>query len=506
VSRRRFFVNAPTALVSLSAFFHVLAFPSFLHPAWTGWQAVLAWVALVPLFLAFRHAQTIREGWWMGWEFGTVSWIGILYWIGGMTELGPLAVPAWLSLSVALGLYEALFGLGSVYFIRHLPSTICHGVLMPALWVSLEFLRAHLFTGFPWALLGSSQLLNLPLVQWAAGTGIYGLSFLVVMGNGFWMGKKRLLTPFLMVAHVVGFWSLSRVERPVQDQTFSVVLLQGNVPQTEKWDANQAMGTYDRYASLVQSAPRADGYVWPETAAPHFLKLERTPRERVSQIVRESSAWHFIGAPDADVDERGRVVRQANSVFVFSPKGEMAGRYDKCHLVPFGEFTPFHWLKPLVTRYTIGVAEFRRGDGPKVLEAVGVKWGPFICYEAIFPHEVRQSVQAGAEILVNVTNDAWFGKSAAPYQHAQVTAFRAVETGRWLVRAANTGVSYVVSPAGRLVGQSGLEEATVLRADVTPLRHSTWYVRWGDWFPYLCVVSVLVGLAHVFLFVSRRIG
>ncbi len=429
----------------------------------------------------------------MGWEFGTLSWMGILYWITGMDELGLLAFPAWIGLSAALGLYHALFGLCVVTAFRIPHSTFRIVVLVPACWVAVEFLRAHAFTGFPWALLGSSQMLNLPLVQWASVFGVYGLSYVVVLGNAALI--KRGLTPFLVivVAHGIGWWMWKRVSVENWQHPFRVAVLQGNIAQPDKWSREFQDWTFSFYGRLINEADHFDFVVWPETAVPNFIRYEREPRERLQKIVRQSRAWHLVGAPDADLNERGEMTRQANSVFLVSAEGSLTARYDKRHLVPFGEFTPFEWLKPLVTKYTIGVAEFRRGEGNGVLSSPFGTLAPLICYEAIFPHEVSRAVRKGAEVLVNVSNDAWFGQSAAPYQHAQAAVFRAVETRRYLIRAANGGVSGVIEPSGQVWPAGSLTESKVLTAAIEPKTGLTWYVRFGDWFAWLCVTFASLG-------------
>lgn len=460
----------------------------------------------MPLLMTLNKAGGWRIGAWYGWLFGSLSWLGILYWIAGMEELGSLAIPAWLLLSATLGIYGGFFGIGATLLLHRHRATPWVALLgVPALWTSLEYARAHLLTGFPWALLGTSQLPNLFLSQIVSLTGMYGLSFLLGLGNvclALWWMKRLSLRPMLGIALVLGLfhlwgwreltqWTPERVARlgPRQE----VAILQGNIPQSEKWEEETLETTYRIYEQLIRSVEGAPLMIWPETAVPSFLRYDAAARTRIQDLVRASGAFHLLGAPDADRDEAGRMVAQANSAFLLTPKGRLSQRYDKIHLVPFGEFTPFDWLKPLVTKYTIGVAEFRRGRVRTLFKSSSGSFGVLICYEAIFPHDVRASVQQGAEFLVNITNDAWFGRSAALAQHAQGAAFRAIETRRYLVRAANTGISMLVDPAGRIT-QLPIETRDHLRAQIVPLTTNTMATRWGDWFAWLCLLTTSLTL------------
>jgi apolipoprotein N-acyltransferase len=289
-----------------------------------------------------------------------------------------------------------------------------------------------------------------------------------------------------------------------------VGLVQGGIAQEDKWRPERAQENIDRHLVLTREARERGArlVVWPESAVPFYYDYSPALAERLREEVRRDEVYLFFGNDDRDLAPAGQ-----ERVFVgakmLSPRGDLVMRYHKMHLVPFGEYVP---LQPLITlggrvaaKVIEQVADFTPGDTPSVGEADGHRLGGFICYEAVFPHLVRRFSAGGAELLVNITNDAWYGRTSAPYQHLAMTAFRAVENGRYLVRAANTGFTAVVDPRGRVVERTRLFEPTVLVRDVPLLRGETFYVRHGDVFAGAALGASLALTASL-LAASRRLG
>ena len=497
------------SLTLLSGVLLILIFPKFN-------LSFLAWVALIPLFLALE-GRSLRESFNLGFLAGLVSFMGILYWIvptivsSGESKL--LGFVSLLFLSSYLAIYYGLFCL----VFRYTSQKIIHYTLMlffaPALWVSLELLRAYLFSGFPWALLGYSQWKFTPLIQISEFTGVYGVSFLIVMVNGtlaqagrslgFSGGEGRLskatvsrsalplgLTALVFMSCLAyGVITLSRKSFaegrsfPEERSMTKVALLQGNIDQYMKWDKKYERLIKDTYGELVDKASRENPQliVWPETALPGYLKRERQLQEWVEKVVVQTNAYHIIGSPEY------REGSYYNAAFLISPKGEILGEYDKIHLVPFGEMVPF---RPILSRF-IGalneLGDFSPSRERKLLETPFGKFAVLICWEGIFPHLVRKFVKDGAHYLVNITNDAWFLKTAAPFQHFIVSVFRAVENRVSIVRVANTGVSGFIDQYGRITKKTEIFKKDYLNSSVSRRIHQTFYTNYGDIFAYLCL-------------------
>ena len=473
------------SLAALSGVLLFLSFPTPGHPA-------AAWLALVPLLVAVARA-TAWQGLRLGLVTGLVHFAGTLYWIPKvMVDYGGLSAPAaWFvhALLVAfLALFPALFAasaadLCSRFGVRGL-------WFAPALWVTAELGRMHLFTGFPWALLGYSQV-PLPAVAQAASiVGVLGVSALVVLVNAavahvVVAGPGAERTPLLVTAAVVaavvafGAWrlhdqSLLRVGTPLR-----VAALQGNVRQDEKWNPLRSDRILQTYLEQTRRAAAAGVglIVWPESATP--FPLDRDARgEAVRAVARETGAHLLVGTTEV---VRNAGTRYYNAAYLIEPReGVTSGVYRKRRLVPFGEYVPLrralHFVSPLVET----VADFSAGAEPRTLPVDGGAVGTAICYEIIYPGLVRDLVLRGSELLATITNDAWYGRSAAPHQHFQQATMRAIEQGRFLVRAANTGISGVIDPYGRVLAQSELFEPAVVVEDVRLIRRLTIYGRIGD--------------------------
>ncbi|TYP00032.1 apolipoprotein N-acyltransferase [Geothermobacter ehrlichii] len=459
----------------------------------------LAWIGFAPLLVSGS-----RRPFRAGMLAGTVFFGLVLYWLNiVMTTYGrlalPLALAAWLLLSVYLALFWAVpfWGALRLRAVCRFPLTL----VFPVFWVGCEYLRGWLLTGFPWALLGYSQHPFSLVLQTADLFGVYGVSFLVALVNALLaeivLGRKdghplpvrSLLAVGCLLAAALGYgaWRLDTPAASPQ-QGFTVALAQGNIDQAQKWDARFLYETLDIYRRLSRQASRAGAEltVWPESATPFYFQEPGRPRSLVVGAARELGGFLLFGAPA--YEREGDRVRFYNSAYLLNAAGEVLGRSDKIHLVPFGEYVPLKWLLPFVDKLVAGIGDFSSGR-VMPLKMNGQALGVLVCYEAIFPDIARSYVRRGSDLLVNITNDAWFGRSSAPWQHLEMAAFRAVEQRVWLVRAANTGVSALISPTGKVVSHSRLFEPALVVGRVVPGAGPSLYRRIGDVLPFFCLLT-----------------
>ncbi|MEK7338373.1 MAG: apolipoprotein N-acyltransferase [candidate division NC10 bacterium] len=474
------------ALALLSGALLASAFPPL-----DWWPA--AFLGLHPLLLAVAGQPPARSA-WLGFASGMAFALLSIPWVvvtmvryGQMPWWGAVAV--LLALSAYLACYPAAFTFALSRF--PLPPA-AFPVGAAALWTALEYLRTYALSGFPWNLLGYSQLPNLAFAQMASVTGVYGVSFLLVLASA------ALAVPFLpgvprrrawaivgaaallvAAAHGVGAWALRGTDGAVPPLRVGVV--QGNFEQALKWTPDALDRTLDTYARLSTQAAAAgaDLIVWPETAAPLLLRHDPARLHQVRALAESLGRPLLVGAPDRAA---GEPVRLKNSAMLLGPDGRLLAKYDKMHLVPFGEYVPLRSVLFFVDKLATGIGDFVPGEFRTLFRLPAGAFAVSICFEVIFPAEVRAAVADGAEFLVNITNDAWFGRSAAPAQHLRMAAFRALETRRYLARAANTGISALVDPYGRILASTHLFEEAVLVRGLTPRRDLTPYVRFGDWF------------------------
>ncbi|MBI4537554.1 MAG: apolipoprotein N-acyltransferase [candidate division NC10 bacterium] len=487
-------------------------------PPWdAGW---LAFVALVPFLVALEGTsprQALALGFWQGFSFYlvTVWWV-----INTMTTYGrmapPLAVLALLLLCAVLAGYHAAFAwllsIGRAWF--GCPAWLVPG-LAAGLWTALEMLRTILFSGFPWALFGYSQYRHETIRLLASLVGVYGISALLVWLNaavaegiralrcpqpGAHRGRVVLaiLTPAAALfagslGYGAAFW-----RDAATGPALTVALLQGNIDQSLKWERSYQGETLAVYEELARRVARARPalVVWPETAVPFFLRYEKELGGRVVRFVAATGIPMLLGSPDVGPDRR-----LYNAAFLLDGSGTIRGRYDKRHLVPFGEYVPLQPLFFFLDKLVVGIGDFGRGEEATLLPLGAARFGTMICYEVIFPAEVREFVRRGAQFLVNITNDAWFGKSGAPYQHLAMAAMRAVENGTYLVRAANTGVTAVVTPSGEIRQATSLFTRAAVVATIRLREGETPYARYGDVLPWACVVGLG---GYLLLFALRR--
>ncbi|MEA3544117.1 MAG: apolipoprotein N-acyltransferase [Thermodesulfobacteriota bacterium] len=471
----------------------------------------LAWVALVPLLLVMRHRPYAS-----GLTAGAVFFATVLYWLNFvMTTYGGLqpvfSLLAYLFLIIYLAFY---FGLATWLACRlETVLKLPYLLTLPPLWVALEYLRGTLFTGFPWAIIGYSQQNFSLAIQSSDVTGVYGVSLMLVAVNCAIAGiiatpKSRLAwlgvaaTVMISISHFgYGVW---REAQPLDQRTeqLQVALIQGNIDQGQKWAPENRQFSIDRYRSLSVQAleTQPDLVIWPEAATPFFLQDQSELAMQVKQLPGQLNASLLVGSPayrQLSSDE----YQYYNSAFLLSPAGEELGRSDKIHLVPFGEYVPLGRLLAFIDKLVVGVGDFSPGQ-VRPLPLNGHHLGVLICYEAIFPPLAREYVRQGSHFLVNLTNDAWFGHSSAPYQHLAMTRFRAIENRIWIARAANTGISALISPSGNIALSSPIFEPLQLSGLVGLGAEATFYTQFGDIFAYVCLG--ISGVFLVILFLRRQ--
>lgn len=481
------------SVVPLSAALYLLSFPKF-HQAW------LAWIALVPLLVLLFQTISLRRAFTLGWVTGFLSFSGLLYWIVVTFQTAKLSIGLALLCLAALSAYLALFwGLWAwiVVKVQSLPMTP-RLFLIAAAWAALEWVRSFLFSGFPWTLLGDSQYRHPALLQITSVTGVYGLSFFIVLVSAglaqAWTERRKRMQAltFSGLAFALvwggGYLRLELATAKDYGTPVRVAMLQGNIDQYKKWDKAYVENIKSVYAQLaIEALPRHPELIlWPETAVPGYLLQDQAIREWLSGVVRTSRAFHIVGAPVWH-DELAY-----NSAFALDPKAEILGEYTKQHLVPFGEVVPFgnvlgRWVRVL---NELGGFAARPSNGLLALDghAIGVN----ICYEAIFPALVRNSVAHGAELITNLTNDGWYMRTAAPYQHFAPNVLRAVENGRWLIRADNTGISAIVDPFGHIKQASPIFESAIVTGTAGYCTARTLYTRVGDLFAMLCALATIL--------------
>src|SRR6476469_325517 len=508
----------PPVLAGLTGVLSPLCFPNFD----LGW---LAWIFHVPLHVAIDEVPP-RRAFWLGWMAGLIGFMGIMSWVvTAMHMYGKMPLlwsyVALTLLSAYLGLYVAVYAV-TVTCLRR---ALSHNAILaaPFVWVTLEFIRTLLFSGLPWALLGYSQSEWLAAIQIADLSGVYGVSFVIVLTNvalaemiGWTIRKYRTLPlrqpissfPWLpptaavlivMLTITYGFGRLNASE--TLPRTLTVGLVQANIDQAHKWDAAYRQETLDRYARLTgEAAHKTDLIVWPEAATPFLFEQEPEYRGEVEALIRRHEVPLLFGSPALRYYANGKPYLM-NSAYLFSPEGRILGRYDKRHLVPFGEYIPLKSVLFFLDKLVEGIGDFESGTVPTVLSlpakpddasgpvpGIPARFGVVICFEVIFPNLVREFVRDGADFMVTITNDAWFGNSAAPYQHFGMVVLRAVENHVAFARAANTGISGFIDPSGRILNASPIftEQAMIGRI---PVRNTpTFYSRHGEVFAYGCVI------------------
>jgi apolipoprotein N-acyltransferase len=473
----------------------------------------IAWFALVPLLKCLEGA-TPSKAFKLGLFTGLVHNLSLLYWIvfvvnhyGNLNiylSVGPLFL-----LCFYLALYPACFSL----LTRLTRDSLFAPFFSACFWVGLEYVRAHFMTGFPWCLLGYTQHSFLTIIQVADICGVYGLSFLIVLTNGFIYTmvsenslNKRLRITWaftMLLVSMVGTLAYGRyclsseVKQGKRIKDVNAVIIQGNIDQSIKWNPEFQEKTVKTHIQLTKSSRAIKPHlvVWPETAVPFFFQEHGNYTSNVLSLAKDMGTTLIFGSPAYGKGPKG--IHYYNRAYLISPFETESKYHDKVHLVPFGEYIPFGKLLFFINRLVPAAGDFQKGEKLTPLISGDLSIGILICFEVIFPELARAYAKENAHILVNLTNDAWFGKTSAPHQHLIMAKFRAVENRRPLIRAANTGISAFIDTNGEILSSSLLFEQKILKKKLAVNHpYSTLYARFGDFFAiFLLSISILkIGL------------
>ena len=475
--------------------------------------SLLAWVALVPVLFAIDN-QSLPRTFGYAWIQGSAFCAVTLYWVGialnGFGHKTPRAAFCEMLLLAGSEALAAAITLTLAAFVSRrtrLPMLLTLTIVWPA----SEWVRTFFPVPFPWGLLGYTAYRDLRLIQFAEFTGVYGVSALIVAGNvalyrfikrsepmGARLRAGALVAGLILAGLAFGSWRMEQLDAAPVAGRLKVAMLQGNIPERAKWEGTETawcLNTY-LYGSEVAARQHPDLIIWPETAASFYIEPDTYfpafPR-RLLQVARSLHEAMLVGAFAL---EPGPTVSRRNRVCLISAEGQIVDRYDKHVLVPFAEYVPFKAVfGDYFHAFPDGAeSEYTPGDRQTIFKVGGARLGVLICYESMFPDFSRRAVRDGADILINVTNDAWAGTSAAPYQLLAMASMRAVETHTAMLRVANTGITAVITPTGRIVGATKLFVRTVEIETVEWKGVRTFYTRYGDVFAELCFV---LGMAAI---------
>ena len=513
------------------------------------WHSVFAWFGLAPLLWAIVSDQvnasqrpafgrSVRHTFLLGYLCGFLWYCGNCYWVrdtmsryGDMPPMAPTLL--LIGFSLVLGLYFGVFALTVALVQRRTGGVRMALCAAPIVWTALE-LAASRITSVPWDQLGYSQVDNQIVNQLAPWTGVYGISFVLVAANALLVGaliieERRTRIAAAAGACVLILGGLLGLALEPQKQTISAtaVLIQPNldVSSADAWQGaawNQHIAQFTQLgdeecksyiAGIPQTgAPAAqiacspqpthpDLVAWPESPAP-FDEQEPRFQQGMAEVARATQAPVVVGAIGMDPPLSGDLWRYYNSAVIVGADGAKVGRYDKIHLVPFGEYIPYKDLLFFAHKLTGRVSEFTRGDSRKTFRLNGHRYGVFICYEAVFADEVREFARLGAEVFVNISDDGWYGDTSAPWQHLNMARMRAIENRRWLLRDTNSGVTAAIDPYGRVTQSISRHVTDALPAQYGFRSDVTFYTAHGDVFAWLCAI-LGVGLVGWCLLSSR---
>jgi apolipoprotein N-acyltransferase len=516
------------ALSVLSGVMISLSFPIYLF----GWRGPelgwLTWVGLVPLFLVVR-SSSLRGIFVYAFISSFIWYSTSVFWtVHAMNVFGH--IPMYICLCVlllmvvVLSIYISIAPVFAMWVSRRFRGEPIF--LIPIFWIAVELCRNYFpVGGFPWSGLSMSQARLTHVIQIADIAGIYGVMFLIVWFNVFvselvvklrggvvgGLRVKAAVTAFFIAATMIyGFYKVGAIGREMDESLkVKVALVQGNISQDDKWDSKKARGIVNTYRAMVHRLLNSDIdlIVWPESSFPWYVRSDMTGIKPETLGLPPTSdgllPLTFLGAITETPDGR-----YFNSGFLFDSEGSILARYDKVHLAPFGEYVPYRKFLFFMRKLTAPVGDFDVGRSNEPIRAAGFVFGPLICYEDIFPEIAREEVLRGAEFFVNITNNAWFGKTPAPYQQLALSVFRAVETRRYLVRATNTGVSAVIAPTGEILVESGMYEPATIAAPIGRLSIKTTYTALGNWLAWGAVAYALISMVctAVVQIRRRRIG
>ncbi len=486
------------------------------------WQ--FAWFGFIPLFFALEN-KNLRQSFIIAYLCGIIFWSLTVYWLIHVTLIGQAV------LILYLAIYFGVFG--CLIYLRRFFSAGSFLLFIPGSWVLLEYVRSYLFTGFPWALIGLSQYKNLAIIQIADITGAWAVSFLIVLINVvlYLVLRRQLkLKSFLICAAILflsllyGFFRLGYKPKPVDTaKYFKVCVVQGNIPQSLKWNKQAVSFIQNRYKELTVEAAKEnpDLIIWPEASVPGLWGFDEAEFKHVFSLANQLNINLLTGAV-SNLDQK-----YFNSALFIDKSGQLLDVYNKLHLVPFGEYVPLKNIFPfLETIAPIGDIEpgrdytiFRQpastlapptsGLSTNPEESQGIGFGVLICFEDLFPELSRQFIKKGARFLINITNDAWYKEGSAPYQHFAASVFRAVENRVYLARAANTGISGFIDPSGRILStvRNSLGKEIFVggycsqNIYLAPAKR-TLYNCYGDFFILICLL--LDGCVIIFALKNKK--
>jgi apolipoprotein N-acyltransferase len=483
-------------LAALSGLLLVLSLPKpDLYP--------LGWIALAPLLFVIWRAPGWRAAAVASYAGGLVFFAGTFYWITETMMIygevdTPSAIGVGLSFCMAYALHFVLFGLGVRLAVQRFGVS---GLFVAApLWVSVELARTYWFSGFPWMLSGYALVPFAGLLQIVTWTGIYGLSFAgtamsSLLAYAFARRSLRYVGGAAALAIALSLLPILPAAAPPAGEPLYVRLVQTNIALDQPWQEPQAAQLLDDLEKISTApAGAVDLIVWPETPAPFYLKEDAEFRRRIQRIASASAAGVLVGYIDKVEDG------PTNSAGLVNAAGEIVSRYDKRHLVPFGEYLPLKGFLGFADSLTRQVGDFRPGKSYTLSPLAGRRFSTAICYESIFPDLVREFVKRGSELLVVITNDGWFGQSSAPYQHLRMGVVRAVENRRYEVRTANTGITAIIDPYGRIENPTPIGRRMVLDGKAYFRSDQTFYTRHGDVFAWLNAAAAVATLGGAAIF------
>jgi apolipoprotein N-acyltransferase len=479
---------------------------------------LLAWVAFIPLLLSLWR-KTPGESFKSGFVFGLVYFFGTLHWIYHSINLyGGISFTASIAIVFLLCCYLSIFPAVFAYFFSSLiKKTQLPALLIgPVLWVVLEFIRSYAFTGFPWSSIGYSQYKFLHIIQISDITGVYGISFLVLAFNSAIVDvlliksriRKMPLFPlsftiigFILFSIIIasslgyGFWRLGQ-DRPGHMIKASVV--QGNIEQDKKWEPAFQKYVMDAYKDLSIKAATSspDMIIWPETAVPFFFGNDKANTEELLEFQSTLNTHLLFGSVMTKKSSADKTLL-TNSVLLLDKQGKITYQYDKIHMVPFGEYVPLRSLLFFVDKLVTGIGDYVPGNQYVKAETEFGSFASLVCYEIIFPGLVRKFYSKNGDFIVTVTNDAWFGKTAGPYQHFSMAVFRAIENRKPVIRSANTGISGFIDSNGKIIEKTKLFERQVITREIKTDKTLSLYSQYGDLFIFFCIVISVILLINL---------
>ena len=487
-----------------------------------GW---LMFIALLPLFIALTRVRTARGAFLLGWLSQTTAWLMMVPWVvrvmshyGGLPYITGVLI--FVAMCAYLGVYGGAFAL---LFYRIAPATrFRRWLLVPLAWAVVEYARTYLLSGFPWNLIAASVVDYAPLVQFDRVAGPYALGVLILLPStlvAWWVGRggggvggrsrgnaishpppPTPRSPLFPIAAVViitfvwwvtGYVAAKMLVRPTGTPMARAALLQPNISQEMRWDSDNLALIFRRMTAMTEEATShgVQVVIWPESTVPLSYATTDFYRESIESTSRTRNADIILGSVAEDPAQPNKMW---NAAFLVSG-GRTIGHYDKIRLVPFGEYVPLREMLFFAHALVHAVGQFEFGTKDTPLDG-RYRYGPAICYEVVFPQIPRTQVVHGANVLVTITNDAWYDGTSAPRQHLNQARLRAVETDRYLLRAGTTGISAVVDPAGQIVQQLAMGRQGIIYADFQPRTSVTPYVRFGDWFAWVAIVLVALGM------------